>query len=418
MSLDGSVSWPRGAPLERRLDQADALARCLLRTERGDPTYGALVRTLLLAADDPSPAVRFRVADIFADRRDAPKPVVLQLLEDVPSVAATLFARSPLLRTQHQLDGLGRDDALIAHAIAERLDLADSVVDAIVDQCPSPVVQTLLTNASAPMEAEHIERVLERFGGQADVLACLQACRQLSLGQQCELVAAHATALQGNAFIRALVPDARLQKLSGMSGARAVLRLLDALDEATLWPCMDDLSRRGFLTPAFVLRVAFCGRMALLEAIIGHLTETSPQRVRAAVVNPRPQVAAILLKRCGLSPSVREVLSMALVLARELAAANVDWSDDFFAEALSEVVELRLYHDDLGGLDDGAEPFDDAVASLCQEIAADVLQSAAREESSASTLDTSRPLAITDQTDRLGPVIEFADLADALEDAA
>lgn len=371
-------------PMEQRLAATEALAREYLTLDPHQPERAGILATLFECVDDPAVQVRARLAELFANRSDAPRPVVLRLLDDCPAVSAPLFEHSPLLRPQHLIDGIVREDTRIAIAVANRIELTDTIQDCLIERADEDACSALIANPYTSLGEAQIDALIMRFAGDAEILQQLQTFRQLSLVQRCDLVAHHARALSANPLVQAFVPTSRLERLSGMAGERAVLSLLASLvpsgSSETLWTSMDALYKRGFITPAFVLRAAFSGQIDVLEAVIGHLADADPARVRAAVVHPRPAVAAALFKRSGLGASVREVVAMAFVLARELASAQVDWDEGFFAQALSEIVELRLDQaadTEFSGQGDG---FDDAVAALCQDLAADILQASARNE--------------------------------------
>jgi uncharacterized protein (DUF2336 family) len=378
MIIDRFANWSSRAPTARRVEAADALARAYLHSPLSGDERTKALRNLFMLVDDPAVPVRQRLADVYADRRDAPRAIVLRLLDDVPSVCAPLYARSPHLLTRHLLDGLQRADSAIASAVAARISLDGSVIEALIDHGGTQACRVLAANTAIALNGAQIARFLDRFAGDQHSLDVLQGHRKLSVPQHCELVLAHAKALQANSFVQALVPQGRIARLAGLAGDRAVLELVGGLESATIWQEMQGLCSRGVVTSAFVLRAALCGRMAVVEAIVGQLAGTPAQRVRSAFVHPRPAVAAALLKKTMLGASVREVLAMSLVLARELARADIAWSDDFFAQALGEVIEQRVAMDEQHGHQ--GPGFEDAVAALCLDIVADIMHGQARRE--------------------------------------
>jgi uncharacterized protein (DUF2336 family) len=361
------------------VEAADALARAFLHSPLDEGGRRKVLTGLFGLVDDGAVAVRERLADVFADRRDAPRAIVLRLLDDVPSVSATLYARSPLLMTRHLLDGLSRADARVAMAIAERMELPGEVVAQLMAEAAYPACHTLIANPYIRLSSTLIDVYIERFGGDGQAMDALQAYRQLSVEQSCSLVCARADALGSNAFVQALVPGKRLARLASMARERAMLEMMVRFDASACWKAMGSIYHQGAITPAFVVRAALCGRLNVLEAIVGHLTNVSQARVRATFVHPRPPVAAALLKKTRLSPAVQDVVAMALVLARELARAEVRWSDAFFAEALIEVIDHQGRDAAFSETATSAWKSGDALA-LCHDILADVLQAEARSD--------------------------------------
>lgn len=376
MIMDAFLDWTQHAPREQRLEAADALARCFLRTDLDEAERRRVLTSLFALLDDPCVSVRERLASIFADRLDAPRALVLRLVDDVPAVCAALYARSPLLQAPHLLDGVQRGEARIGQAIAGRADLHPSIMDNLlavgcVDTCTA-----LISNPYIRLSEDQISGFIARFGRDVEALETLQATRNLSPEHQCLLVAACAQAYQGNAFVQALVPGKRLDRLTEAARERAVLDLLAQMDANSAHRAIGALYGAGGLTPAFALRVALCGHVPALEALVACLCSVSMERVRSAFVHPRPVVAASLLKKTNLSAPVCSVLSMSLVLARELARSDVEWTSGFFAETLIEVVDQRGAQALYDGVGEGA--VDEATSALCHSIAADILQADAR----------------------------------------
>lgn len=379
MNVDAFLEWAAHAPSDRRVEAADALARAYLHSPLDEEGRRKVLTGLFGLVDDGAVVVRERLADVFADRRDAPRAIVLRLLDDVPSVCSTLYARSPFLMPRHMLDGLSRGDARVSMAIAERIDTPPDVVAQLMETADYAACHTLIANPYIQLSPTNIDAYIGRFGGDGDAMEALQAYRQLSVEQSCSLVCARADALGSNAFVQALVPGKRLARLASMARERAMLEMMVRFDAAACWKALGSLYKQGAITPAFVVRAALCGRLNVLEATVGHLTDVPQKRVRAAFVHPRPPVAAALLKKTRLSPVVQDVVAMALVLARELARADVRWSDVFFAEALIEVIDHQGREAAFGEASTNAWQDADALA-LCHDILADILQAEARSD--------------------------------------
>jgi len=387
MIVDAFLEWSKSAPRERRIEAADALARSYLHSELDEDDRRKVLTGLFALVDDSSVGVRERLAAIFADRRDAPRALVLRLLDDVPAVSASLYARSPVLLASHLMDALYRAEPRLEEAIAQRVDLNRMLIDQLIARACATACKALVSNPHVSLTGDDLHAYIDRFAGDADALETLQANRRLSPEHECLLVASCAQAYQANDFVRALVPDKRLERLTNAARERAVLEVLARLSPRACWQATGVLYARGVVTPAFILRAALSGEILTLEALVARLCDVSMGRVRSAFVHARPVVAATLLKKTGLSETVRSVLSMALVLARELARSDVDWTASFFAETLIEVIDQRNADASMDALDGvGSGDASDATVALCHSIAADIMQAEARAYTVASRL--------------------------------
>ena len=385
MIVDAFLEWSQRAPRERRIEAADALARSYLHSCLDEAGRRKVLTALFALVDDPSVAVRERLAEVFADRQDAPRAIVLRLIDDVPSVSAELFARSPLLMASHLAEALQRGEARLEVAIAGRSDLDDALVGMLLQQGCEQACRVLAANTQVVLSEHDISTFIDRFAGDASTLEALQAQRNLSPEQHCLLVAACAQAYHDNPLVRAFIPGKRLGRLTDAARQRALVEVLVDLDGPACWRVCGALHVRGVITPAFVLRVALCGHVEILEALVGRLCDVSMDRVRSAFVHRRPVVAASLLKKASLGEDVSAILSMALVLARELAGCGITWTPAFFCETLMEVIDQRSHDEDGEGFE--ACPLEDETVALCHSIAADILQAQARSQAQACQLN-------------------------------
>lgn len=393
MIVDAFLEWTANAPVERRVEATDALARAYLYSPVTDEERRKLTTGLFALLDDASVRVRERLADVFADRSDAPRAVLFRLIDDVPSVCATLFARSPLLLDQHLIDGLSRGEPKLSMAIAERMTLGERVVDTLVDQAGLHACLTLLANPYVRLSHGQVDRYIARFGADAEALDRLMEYRQISIDQRCRLIASRTGGLMENSFVQALVPQRRLERLARAAQDRALVGALEEGSTHDVLTGLRHLYEAGHITQAFLLRVALGGHMPVLEGAVAVLAGTAVERVRGAFVHDRPGVCAALLKKARLSADVSLVLSMAIVLAREFARADLDWTPGFFAETLIEVIDQRCErHTDWT---DGDTLASDLVA-LCHTITADICQDDAREAAKPATVREEPAFAFAD----------------------
>ena len=411
MIVDAFLSWSQRAPLSRRLDAADALARSFLHSQLSEDDRAKVRVALFVLLDDPAVGVRQRLAHVFADRRDAPRGVVLKLIEDVPAVATPLYARSPLLMRMHLRDGLARQDLGISNAIAARFDMGGPLVDRLIADGPRDACLTLVGNGSVNWTRGQIDAFVDRFGDDSEALDAIERGPGLQPDQVCALIGRRAEACASNGFVAALVPAERLARLTHQTRERALASFLATLDEAGCQTAVRAAHGDGLLSPALIVRLALSGHVTALETVVAQLCEAELQRVRNAFVHPRPGVAAALLAKTGLAEDVRCILSMAMVLARELAEADLSWDPGFFSATLLEVIDQRFgagaRSAGLGfGGDDEAG---DALLGLCHGIAADIDKAealavadtvVARNEAHMPVLPaspSSSPMQITDQ---------------------
>ena len=125
------------------------------------------LQALELLAHDQLPRVRGIVAEQLRSSLKAPKDVVLWLAKDLEAIAhAPILEYSPLLSDADLLEVIATGTAHgRLDAIAKRRNLAADVSDAIVATLDVPAVATLLTNRSAQVREDTLDRIIDNAAG-------------------------------------------------------------------------------------------------------------------------------------------------------------------------------------------------------------------------------------------------------------
>lgn len=360
MNVDSFRRWCATAPVNLRVEAAHGFVRFWRSLEADHPKRPVVRQSVLCCLDDPAIAVREAIALAMAGEPDVPRPILMRLIADVPSVSSVIFARSAAVRSSHLLSGLERDEPQISCAIASRPDLPVAVVNRVLNDGNVEACIALAQNSTIDLSAEQVRIVINRLAGVPDQVAFFLESRNVSVSQKCLAVLAHAKALQANQLVGAFVKKERLAKTVRLAIDKSLLEAMADAEAEEVRQAIASLAGQNVLTPGFVIRASVCGRIEVLEATVGCLARVPVGRVRSAIVNPRPAVAAALLKRTGLSKGVTEIVSLALILARELANMAVTWDDQAFAEAMDEMLA-----------DHDAELIGEAALGLCDEILAE-----------------------------------------------
>ena len=110
------LDWIETAPPGRRAEATHALARAYLYSDVDAETLDAMEAAMTVLLDDPSPDVRYALADALGSSAAAPRHIVLALAVDQIQIAALVLSRSPVFIDAELVD--------IAAAVEERLQVA------------------------------------------------------------------------------------------------------------------------------------------------------------------------------------------------------------------------------------------------------------------------------------------------------
>ncbi|MFO0995463.1 MAG: DUF2336 domain-containing protein [Alphaproteobacteria bacterium] len=125
------------------------------------------IETLTTLAEDQLKRVRQVLADALKDRLDAPPAVIQRLARDSEiDVASPVLRCSPLLSDADLLDIIRTSASPgVLRAISKRKTVGASVSDAIVEGNDVKAVAALLSNPSAQIREETLDRLIDRAPG-------------------------------------------------------------------------------------------------------------------------------------------------------------------------------------------------------------------------------------------------------------
>ncbi len=246
-----------------------------------------VVDTLEILARDQTIRVRRVLAETLKDMAVAPPAVIRSLAEDVEDVVACpVLQFSPLLDDQDLLDIIDRGSVSgKLEAISRRQSLAEPVADAIAATEDVPAIAALLSNESAQIREETLDRLVE---------------------QAPTVMAWHEPLVE-----RSGLPTHAIRKLAGFVAETLVGRLQARadLDEATAELVAQELRRR--LERADVgpeTEDALAEKVAAMHAA-GKLTEEA--LLEAVTLGERSFMRHALARLAGLTPQVVEKVLLA-----------------------------------------------------------------------------------------------------------
>src|SRR5438034_179212 len=140
------LQWVRTAEAAERAEATSALARAYLYSDLSQDDRIAAEGAMIMLLDDPSPLVRYALAEAIGSSADAPAAIVHALVNDQPGIATVVLERSPLLLDSDLVDSIAVGGADMQAAIARRASLPRSVSAAIAEVGSAEACLTLIEN--------------------------------------------------------------------------------------------------------------------------------------------------------------------------------------------------------------------------------------------------------------------------------
>lgn len=336
------VALCRSSNSDERGQAAHLAARAYLGHTGPADEHAALYAALIGFLEDPSVKVRAALAYGLLHAAEAPRPILLALLQDSPVISRAVAQYSPAL-IDADLVGLvrtGDEPMLLSLAMRERV--SGRVAALIIARELRAVTLTLLQRLDVPVPDGELARLSQENATDPQIRGALLARPELPATARLVLVEAAAAALRGARIVRGAVAPDRLGRL-----------LRDAADTA-LTAIGESAAQGGGAYAAELVGGARISTRVMLHAVVnGHvlffadcvaeLAELPRDKVFTLLETGNRAALNALLARCGLAESVRNLIARLIFLARAADLADDVAARHFVVTALTE--ELIVEHD-------------------------------------------------------------------------
>ncbi|HEY7383073.1 MAG TPA: DUF2336 domain-containing protein [Beijerinckiaceae bacterium] len=312
--------WARTAPAAQRADAVAALAHAFLHADMSRREHEDAEVALTAMLDDPSPLVRWAMAESLADSPEVPRHLVVALAGDADAIAAVVLSRSPVLTDADLVDCAALGDGAVQRAIALRPYVSVAVSAALAEIAAPAALVALAENGGAEITEASLARMVERCGTDAELCAALLRRADLPLHLR------YALSLEASNALPAVVDNygwpggPRARRLSGDAREQATVALAAGAGPDDVGRLIADLRRRGRLTPALILRALLSLNLPLAEAAFAELTGYPVARI-AGLLHDRCGVGfAALYRRAGLPARLEPAFAAAVAAYHDIGA--------------------------------------------------------------------------------------------------
>lgn len=320
MVVDRFFTWVAEATAEQRLRAVDALVSAHFDPRIGEDEREGLEAALTLVADDEDLAVRRRLAELLAEHDRAPRHLLLTLLEDHPSVAEPIAARSEALIDPELVDLVAHGCDELRRAIAGRRRVGPTVAVALAEAGDRAAATTLLANPGAELPPIALERVVERFGEFSDVRRALLDRPHVPITVRHRVLEKLAEAMENLVVVKSWMGAERAAATTRESREKATIALAAGATAAEAVVLVEHLRRTGQLTTRLMLRAACVGDMRFVEEALATLAEVPTTRVSALVADGRESAIRALYRRAAMPDRAYPAFLAAIEVHRELVS--------------------------------------------------------------------------------------------------
>lgn len=302
-TLEDLEALARERSSEKRRALLHAISDCFFRSDDRSESEIALYDDVVTRVlDEVEPVARAELAQLMADLSEPPRKTLLQLAEDVITVAEPILSRSPALDDSDlERIALSQSQAHLA-AIAVRETLSERVTDVLVDRGNDHVVDAVAANHGARLSDKGFATLADRAGKNEALLHRLGARADLPAEISARLIPMISRAIEGK--LKDAGEDVDLSVLNGLAEeSREVLA--DRLRAATkiarpLDVLMDLMDRRVLKLDEAVIELADVDATPDVAKLIADQVELRSDTVMRALCAPADEAVALLCRAASL----------------------------------------------------------------------------------------------------------------------
>ena len=338
------VSLTQSGDSEERGQAAHLAAQAYLAHHGPADEHAALYAALIGFLDDPSVKVRAALAYGLLHTREAPRPILLALLQDAAVISRAVAQYSPAL-IDADLIGLVRNaDPALLLAVAMRDTLSPRVIDALIERGDKAVTLKLLRREDIAIPAQRLSGLAIGVGAEdAEIRGALLARTDLPAQARLMLVQAVATKLSEARIVKGAVAPARLERLLRDATDTAMTAIGEREAAAARTGYAVDLVVSARVSARVMLHAVVNGHVLFFADCLAELAETPRDKVFTLLESGSRAALNALLARCGLKESVRNLIARLVFHARAADLADDVAARHFVVTALTE--ELIVEHD-------------------------------------------------------------------------
>ncbi|MBL8599050.1 MAG: DUF2336 domain-containing protein [Devosia sp.] len=338
------VALSRSGNSEERGQAAHLAAQAYLLHSGPADEHAALYASLIGFLDDPSVRVRGALAYGLLHALEAPRPILLALLQDSEVIARAVAQYSPALIDADLIALVRKASITLLHAVALRERISARVAEAVIGRGVRSVTLKVLQRSDVPVPAALLATLAaERGEADAELRGALLDRADLPAGARLAMVEAAVASLRLARIVKGAVAPSRLERLlrDAMDTALTVIGEGEAASGGT--PFASELVATERVSARVMLHAVVNGHVMFFADCLSALAGTPREKVFTILeTGGRPALNA-LLSRCGLSAAVSNLIARLIFHARAADLADDITARHFVVTALTE--ELIVEHE-------------------------------------------------------------------------
>jgi uncharacterized protein (DUF2336 family) len=332
------------------LEAGDAAARVALARQLGshlaDPDTPEIEReqvspVLLKLAADPERDVRLALNEELVTVSTLSADVVFALISDDDDLALPFLSVTPALTKAHMLAILRVGDPARQVTVAGREDLSAEAAHYIMRNSPPRIVAELLRNPAARFEIADYRSIYERHANVPALVEILLEHRNIPTDIRITEAKRTASRMRQMMAENGWIAANDAQEAIADAEELTILKIIMDAPQDRLASTMRFLSDKNMLTPSLMVRATALGEIAVVEAILAHLSGYSLERTREFMFRRGSQGVKSLFSKCGLPVNCLGIVMAGCDVKHDASNEDYDLSREVYGRRVLEALMTR-----------------------------------------------------------------------------
>jgi uncharacterized protein (DUF2336 family) len=336
-------SLAQSSDSEDRGQAAHLAALAYLSHQGPADEHAALYAALIGFLDDPSVKVRAALAYGLLHSPDAPRPIMLALLQESAVIARAVIQYSPVLIDADFIRLVPIFDLSTLVALSQRHVVSRRVATALIARNEPSLTLRLLRRADVDLGPDLLSQLAAAMSDNAEARGALLARKDLPADARLLLINRVTDILRQARVVKgALAPD-RLARVLRDSGDTALSQIGEREAGKSSLGFVSTLIETDQVTTRVLLHAVLSGHVLFFSDCLSELAQAPRAKVYAVLESGSRSALSALLSRCGLSDGVRGILVRMIEHARATDLADDVAARHYVVTVLTE--ELIAEHD-------------------------------------------------------------------------
>jgi uncharacterized protein (DUF2336 family) len=321
---------------DERGHAAHLAALAYLNHDGAADEHAALYAALVGFLDDTSVKVRAALAYGLLHSAEAPRPVMLALVQDSGVIARAVLQYSPVLVDADLFPMVRGGDEATLLAVAQRQVLSARLCEALIGRGNRGLTLRLLRRQEVSIGAAVLADLGSRFGEDAEMRGALLARTDLPAATRLGLVRQVTETLRNCRLVKGALTADRLSRVLRDGTDAALTTIGETAPDASRGEFVEALVGTSQLNTRLLLHALATGHVMFFAACIAGLSASNSSKVFTLLESGGRPALMALFGRCGLEPALGNLLVRMIQHARTADLADDVAARHYVVTALTE----------------------------------------------------------------------------------